>query len=166
MLGRGGRGRDGQCRALLRAVPEDQVVQGPADALAPPRGADHEFDQREGAAGVLGGDLVGQRGGQVPPPGARRAERHPERVAHQVAAVPGLGQDEPGLSALNHETVGERHGVVVLIADFGAQGLQFARVRRGLRPVEQPERQVRRRHHDLLSAWLEARTTVRSRYMV
>jgi hypothetical protein len=144
MLGRGSCGRDGQRRPFLRPVRQDQVVQGPADALPPPRRADQEFDQRKGASGVLSGDLVGQRGGQVPPPVGRRAQRHPERVAHQVTAVPGLGQGEPRLPALNQETVGERRAVTG--ADLGVQHLQFARVRRGLRPAEQLERHAGLRH--------------------
>ncbi len=61
--------------------------------------------------------------------------------------MPGLSQYESRLPALNAEPVGERHGLVG--TNLGAQGLQFARVRRGLRPVEQPERHVRRRHDNL-----------------
>jgi hypothetical protein len=124
-------------------VLQDQVVQGPGDALPPPCGADQQLDQREGAAGMLGGDLVRQRGGQVPPPGGRRPERRPEGVTNQVAAVAGLGQDEARLAAQDPEPVGERAVIVSSARFLGAQGPQFVRVRRGLRPVEQFERDPR-----------------------
>jgi ATP-binding cassette, subfamily B, bacterial len=133
LLRGGGRRQHGQRRPLLGPVLQDEVVQGPGDALPPPRGADQQLDQREGAARMLGGDLLRQRGGQVAPPGGRRPERHPEGVADQVTAVAGLGQDEARLAAHDPETAGEPDGVTG--ADLGAQGQQFVRVLRGLHPV-------------------------------
>ena len=73
---------------------QEKVVQGSGDALPPQQSADQQFDEREGAAGMLGDDMVGQRSGQLPPPGGRRPERHSEGVPDQVAAVAGLGQDK------------------------------------------------------------------------
>ena len=50
-----------------------------------------QVDEREGPPGVLGGDLVRQRGGQLPPPRGGRPQRHPGRISDQVAAVPVAG---------------------------------------------------------------------------
>ena len=57
-----------------------------------------------------------------------------------------LGQDKARLAAQDPEPAGE--AVVGLIAvDLGVQSLQVLRVRRGLRPVEQPERHLRLTSH-------------------
>jgi hypothetical protein len=124
-------------------VLQDQVVQGPGDALPSPCGADHQLDQREGAAGMLGGYLARQRGGQMAPPGGRWPQRHPEGVTDQVGAVAGLGQDEARLAAQDPVPVGERAVIVSSVRFLGAQGLQLVCVRRGLQPVEQFERDLR-----------------------
>jgi AcrR family transcriptional regulator/ferredoxin len=120
-------------------------MQGPADPLPPPCCAHEQFGQRERAARMLGSDLLGQRAGDIPPPGGRRPERHPGRVSHQVSPVPGLGQDEPWLAALNPEPGSELvGGIRPLIrrvgVNLGLQLLQLGGVLGGLRPVEQPER--------------------------
>src|SRR5271169_3744151 len=95
---------------------------------------------------MLGGDLLRQRSGQLPPPGGRRPERHSEGVPDQVAAVAGLGQDKARLAAQDPEAAGE--AVIGLIAvDLGVQGLQVLLVPRGLRPAEQPERDLRLTSH-------------------
>jgi EmrB/QacA subfamily drug resistance transporter len=106
VLRRGGSRRDGERGPLLGALRQDEAMQGRGDALSAPRGADQQFGEREGAAGMLGGDLGGQRGGQVLPPGGGRTQRHPGRVTDQVAAMPGLGEHETRLAPLHPELPG------------------------------------------------------------
>jgi hypothetical protein len=151
LLRRAGCGQHGQRGPILGPAGQDEVVQFLADALPPPRRADQQVDQGEGAAWVFGGDLLGQPGGQLPPPGGRRAQRHPGRVADQVAAGAGLGQHEARLAPLDPETVREPGRVTGLPVrrvgvDLGVQRLQFVGVPGGLLPVEQLEDQLGRGH--------------------
>lgn len=57
-LRRGSGGQHGQSRSLLAPIPQDQVVQGPADALPPPGRAHQQVGQREGAPGIFGRQLI------------------------------------------------------------------------------------------------------------
>jgi hypothetical protein len=93
----------------------------------------------------------------MPPPGRGRPKRHPSRVADQVIAVPRLGQGEPRLAALHPEPAAELRRVRDapergVCEHFGVQGLQFRFVRRRLRPIQPPERQVSHGHGTIISA--------------
>src|SRR5215470_15996287 len=98
----------------------------------------------QGAAGTLGGDLVRQRSGHVLPPGGGWPERHSGRVADQVAAMTGLGQDKAGLASLDQEPVGEPGVVSAPVRRVGVnlrvKCLQLGRVLSGLAAVDQLER--------------------------
>jgi hypothetical protein len=156
LLRRTGRGQHGQCGSFLRPVGQDEVVQFLADALPPPRRPDQQVDEGEGAPRPFGGDVLGQPGGQLTPPGGRRAQRHPGRVADQVTTGTGLGQHESRLAALDPEPLREPRRVTGLPVgrvgvDLGVQRLQFTGVRGGLLPVEQLEGQL---GHDVHSGML------------
>src|SRR6185437_7890266 len=141
VLRRRGRRPHGQRRAFLGPPVQDEVVQVPSDALPPPGRADQQVGERERPPGVLGGHLVRERGGQLPPPRGRRSQRHPGGKSDQVAAVPGLGEDETGLPPLD----GEPARVVIVAglpvrrvgADLGVQPVILLRVRGRLPAVEQ-----------------------------
>ena len=126
MLGRAGGGRDHGGGPLLGPAAQDQVVQVAPDALAPPGRAHGQVGQGERTARVLGGDRFGQRGGELPPPGRRGPQWHPERVPDQVAAVAGLRQGKAGLAELHLQPGPEPLGVVVgqdrsFASDFSPQ---------------------------------------------
>ena len=81
-----------------------------------------------------------QRRGQLPPPRRGRPQRHPGRVSDQVAAVAGLGKDEPGLPPLDGEPAPVP--LVVLLVrrvgiHLGVQPVELFRVRGRLPAVEQ-----------------------------
>lgn len=138
VLCRGGRGGDGERRPLLRQPAKDEVVQRPADALAPPRRAYQQFGERERAAGMLAGDFRGQRRGQPSPPGGRRPERHPAGIPDEEAAVPGLREHEARLAPPHPEPPGEiRAGRAgrLLGVDLGGQRQQIFGVRARLAAV-------------------------------
>src|SRR6185437_10612599 len=169
-LGRGGGDRYGRGGAVLGPVLQDQVVQVAADALAPPGGPDGQLGQRERPALMLGGELLGQRRGQVPPPGRGRAQRHAEGVPDEVAAVPRLGQHEPRLPPLPAEPPAEPAVRPVLAgpvlagpvlagavlagpvpgrrraARLGPQSRDVLAGPGGLRPAEKPQGYLRRGH--------------------
>jgi DNA-binding CsgD family transcriptional regulator len=144
-LRRGSGGQHGQRGPLLAAAGQDQVMQFPADALLPPGGPDQQVGQRERPARVLGGDVAGQRRGQVPPPGRGRPQRHPGRVPDEVFAMARLGQGETRLAALHPEPVTKPRGVRTapvrrVGVHLGVQRAQLVFVPGRLGPVQQPER--------------------------
>src|SRR5215472_1334969 len=143
----GSRWKHGGGGSFLWPARQDQLVQGAAYPLAPP-GCPHEhIDQREGATGELGGHVVGQRRRQIPPPGGRRPEWHPGRVADQVAAAARRRQREAGLAALNPEPVSEHGRVIVppvrrVGIHLGVELLDLSRVCGHCDAVQQPDRDV------------------------
>jgi hypothetical protein len=125
-------------------------MQGSRDTLSAPRRAYQQFGQREGTAGMLGGDLGWQRGRQVLPPGRGGAQRHSGCQADQVVTVAGLSQDEPPLAALHPEPPGEQRPVISLTVNLAVNSLQFGLVRSGLPAIELLQRYARRGHDHLL----------------
>ena len=113
-------------------------MQVAADALAPPGRAHGQVGQGERAARMLGDDGLGQRRGQLPPPGRRGPQRQAKRVADQIATVARLGQRESRLAALG--PVAGCESAVVWPVHLGAQLQQVSRGRRRLRPVQQLQR--------------------------
>jgi len=74
-----------------------------------------------------------------------------------TAAMTRLGQDEARLAAQDPEPVGER----VITVDLGVQGQQVVHIRRGLRPVEQPERHLRLTSHASIPLTTRVRAKLR-----
>lgn len=124
-------------------------MQGLGDSLPAPGGANQEVEQRERPAPVLGGELIGQRGGRVTPPVGGRPQRHASRVADQVAAVTGLSQNESRLAALDPEP-----GRVVssVRVHLGVHALVVLGAGRGLRAIQQRERNLGGGHSSILTS--------------
>ena len=129
-------------------------MQRPPDTLPPPRCPHQYVGQRKRATWILSGDIVGQRRGQVPPPGRGRPERHPGRVPDQIAPTAGLSQHKAGLAPLDPEALGKQRRLVIQLVrrvgvDLGMKAMQVGRVRGCLRAAEQLKRHVGRGHDHL-----------------
>ncbi len=140
-LGGGGARRELDRGAFFGAAIQDELKELAGDALTTPGAADHELRQREGAAGMLVGGGGRQRGGQVPPPIGGGTQRHPARVADEIAAVARFRQRETGLATPDAEPARE---VRVVAGHLVMERDQVRLPRPGLAAVAQVQRHTGR----------------------